>query len=310
MKIAITDVTIDPTLQLRDGLDMDRVHAMQEFEEQGGTLPPITVVGEDNLLADGHHRYEAADSSGRREIDVEQVPGGRPEAIAIAMSRNGSDLTQPLRPAERDKGIKLLLELGWSKAKIAKQTGVAESTVHNAATVLKMRGSNIGTSRTTNPKTLATLPAQVHEQLNDTTLIRIASLDTVEEQAEMATAVAAVGLAEPRVREAVKAVKEKGMTVAEAVEEYTPSGRQMPVPLGDVARRVYQNLDRFLASTMTIEGVERDFWQVLDVLVAEQDRLLDPTVNTLVEKLAEVSSRTDHYATALRSTKALKEVSA
>ena len=65
MRLPLDRVREDPRLQLRDGLDMDRVKAMVEFEEQGGHLPPVDVVGDDNLLADGHHRLAAARRSGR-----------------------------------------------------------------------------------------------------------------------------------------------------------------------------------------------------------------------------------------------------
>ena len=320
MRLAIRDVHPDPAIQLRDGLDMDRVRAMQEFEEQGGHLPPITVVGDDNILADGHHRLEVADSMGRVDIDAERVPGDRTEAVALAIQLNDIATSKPLTRDQRNKGIKLLLAAGWTQEQIATRTGVHDTTISNIGNSLAMRGQitkKVGGRGT--PKRVATLPPEVADKLNDTVLVRIAdSKMPVEKQAEFAAAVAAVpnkknpnktGLSEPRVREALKKVAD-GVPITEAVEEMTPGGGEMPVTMSDVAQQAYQRLDRFLTATMVIEGTKRDFWQVLEVLVTHQSDLLDPTVNTLADKLAELAARSDQYATLLKSRRALKKVSA
>ena len=293
MRLPLDWVKVDPELQLRDGLDMDRVRAMQEFQAAGGTLPPITTVGADNLLADGHHRLYAAHALGRLDIEADNIAGGKAEAIAIALMLNNSALTLPLKPSSVGKGVRALLAMGWTQARIAEATGVAQSTVHNTAAILKIK---------------ANIKSDIHEQLYDSTLLRIAALPTIDQQAEMAAAVVAVGLPEPRVREAVKAVR-AGATVADAVAEATPAGRPTPKTISDVARQAYVRLDDFLAATMTVDGRDLDFWQVLDVIAAQHNAVSPPAIGTLVDRLAEISVRADQYATKLRNG-VLREVTA
>ena len=305
MKLALSDVRVDPELQLRDGLDMDRIKAMTEFEEQGGHLPPITVVGESNLLADGHHRLYVAETMGRVDIEAERLDGDKPEAVAIALQRNDISTSLPLTRTQRNQGVKLLLQAGWTQERIATAAGVHHTTIVNIDNALAMRGAIAKRGATgkggPTPKPVAVLPKEVHEKLNDTTLVRIAELP-VEQQQEMAVAVAEAGLSEPRVREAVKAVK-AGASVADAVEERTSSGTRWAIPKGpsEVATQAYERLDRFLSQPMTVDGRELDFWEVLDVLVATSDKISTPALGTLIDRLADVSIRCDHYATLLRT---------
>ncbi len=315
MKLPLDAVKVDPELQLRDGLDMERVKAMEEFETEGGHLPPITVVGDDNLLADGHHRLYVAHTMGRVDVDAERVPGGKAEAVAVAIQRNDLATTLPLTRAQRNQGVKALLAFGWTQEQVAKATGIHRTTIADIHNALAMRGelpkvrASSRPNGGRNPKAVAVLPADVHEKLSDTVLNRIADgLDDVTQQAEMAAAVAAVGLAEPRVREAIKAV-DGGMSVTDAINEYTPTIHQTPKTMSDVARQAYQRLDDFLNATMTVEGRPLDFWQVLDVIAAQHDTVSPPAINTLVDRLSEVSVRSDQYASKLRNG-VLKEVTA
>ena len=51
-------------------LDKLRVNTMVKKLKDGGVLPPITV-DENNMVIDGHHRYEAYKLAGMNEIPVE-----------------------------------------------------------------------------------------------------------------------------------------------------------------------------------------------------------------------------------------------
>jgi DNA invertase Pin-like site-specific DNA recombinase len=304
MKLPVSAVHEDPELQLRERLDMDRVIAMVEFEEEGGHLPPITVVGEDNLLGDGHHRLAAARRSGKVEIDAERVPGGKDEAIVIAIQRNDISAMDPLTRQERNVGIKILLRAGWTQERIAKATGVHHTTIVNIGNALAMRGALPKAKATgkggATPKPVSVLPKAVHEKLNDTTLVRIADAVPLDQQQEFAKAVADVNLPEPRVREAIKAMKQDGLDAKRAVESVTPTIHEMPRTLPEVAKQARKRLERFLADPMTIEGTERDFWAVLDVL-AGNARSIPLEARGLATLLADVAVKADHYATALRS---------
>jgi ParB-like chromosome segregation protein Spo0J len=278
---------------------MDRVEAMVEFEEQGGHLPPIVVVGDDNLLGDGHHRLAAARRSQKVEIDAERIPGGKPEAVAAAIIFNDIATKLPLTREQRNRGIKQLLQAGWTQKKIALTTGVEESTISGISKVLGMRGFNIEpTGKKSHPKAVAALPSAVHERLNDTTLVRIASVP-IDQQIEFATAVAETGLAEPRVREAIKKLGTNGMTPTEAVYEVAPRGQPMPTPMFEVAKRARRHLDAFLDETMLIDGTERAFWDVLEVIARNPERFDEPSLRGLSTRLAEIAVKADAYASRL-----------
>ena len=300
MRLLVKDIREDPELQLRDGLDMERVKAMNEFEEQGGHLPSITVVGNDNLLADGHHRLEAARRSGKVDIDADRIPGGKPEAIAAALQLNDIATTLPLTRPQRNKGIKMLLQRGWTQQQIAKVTGVERSTIQDIATATRMRGGSIATNGPkAHAKPVAVLPPEVHEKLGDTVLNRIAALP-IEQQPEFAAAVAAANLPEPRVREAIRDLRAGGITPTEAVVGATSQTREMPKTLPEVAKQVRRRLERFLDEPMTVEGVDRDFWTVLEVLSANA-ALIPLEARGLATLLADVSVRADAFSSRLRT---------
>ena len=308
MKLPINRVLEDPEVQLREHLDMDRVIAMVEFEEQGGQLPPITVVGTANLLGDGHHRLAAARRSGKQEIDANRIDGGKPEAVAAAISGNDLSTHAPLNRTQRNQGVKMLLEAGWTQQQIAKTTGVHQTTIMDIHNALAMRGQitkntepSRGAAGGRVPKPVTVLPRAVHEKLNDTILTRIADQVPLEKQGEFATAVARVDLPDPRVREAIKAMqKDKNLSPEAAVFNVTPQVRIVPPTLYDVAKQVRRRLDHFLEETMTVQSVERDFWAVLDVLAANSDGI-EPTLRDLATRLADISVRADYYGSKINT---------
>lgn len=298
MKLAVSDIREDPTLQLRGELDMDRVQAMIEFEEQGGQLPPITVVGPENILGDGHHRLYAAMTSGKRELDANRIEGGLAEAVVAAIVNNDTGTHKPLTRTERNKGIKLLFESGWTQHAIADATGVHQTTITNIGNSLAMRGlvtKKVGGKGT--PKAVAVLPSAVADKLNDTTLVRIADTVPVEQQVEFATAVADAELSEPRVRDAIKELKD-GLSPTEAVQAVAPVTIPKPTSLAEAARQARRRIDTFAATTMVVDGQPRDLWAVLDVLVAHQDTI-PMEARGLSEALAELMVKADYYATRL-----------
>lgn len=301
MKLPIAAVHEDPEVQLRDGLDMDRVEAMVEYEEQGGQLPPITVVGSDNLVGDGHHRLAAARRSGRVEIDANRIEGGMAEAIAAAIRGNDISSHMPLNRIQRNKGVKVLLRAGWTLDQVGKVAGVHGTTIGEIYSVMVARGElkavNTASARTKR-KPVAVLP-EAARHLNDTTISRIVRGVPVDQQAAFATAVADAGISEPRVREAIKKVHQ-GMTPEAAVEDVTPAGRVVPVSFAEVAKQSRRRIERFTSEPMMVEGVERDFWQVLDVL-ASVSASIPLEAKSLARLLSEVAVKADYYATALRS---------
>lgn len=289
MKLPLSAIREDPGVQLRGGLDMDRVEAMTEFVEQGGQLPPVTVVGDDNLLADGHHRLYVAETMGRVDIDANRMPGGSAEAVALAMQLNDIATSKPLTRTQRNEGVKLLLQAGWTKTRIAKVTGVARATIVNIDSALVLREK---------------LPPAVSEEIGDTVAYRIAALPA-EQQVEFAEAVVEAGLSEPRVREAANQLRRNGKSPTDAVEAVTPVIRSVPATLPDVAKQVRRRLERFLEEPMTIEGQERNFWQVLEVLAAHTD-VIPLEAKGLANLMIDMAARSAHFADVLWPAEAIE----
>ena len=255
--LPLVDILEDQTVQLRGGLDLQRVEAMVEYEAEGGRLPPILTVGNEHLLADGHHRIAAARRSGRTDIEVDNRPGGKAEAIALAIQGNDTKLSVPLTRTQRNEGVKLLLLEGWSQEKVASTVGVNHTTIGDIHNSLAMRGLTAkAVGGKGSPKAVAVLPTEVHKHLNDTTLVRIATLPK-EQQADFAAAVARVGLSEPRVREAIKALKDAPERPPESVvADYTPSSlpKKAPLTLPDKAKLLIRALSDFKGKTFGIDG--------------------------------------------------------
>ena len=311
--LELVEITEDPALQLRGGCDTERIEAMEEFVAQGGVLPPITVVGDDNLLADGHHRLLVASRARLPKIEANRVPGGRAEAVAIAIRSNDTAAAMPLTRSQRNAGIKVLLSEGWTQDRIAKETGTARATIVNIGNALSLRGELGKATKAAGdgggriPSRTVVLPKSVHKNLSDTTLARIASVP-VEQQQEFAEAVAATAakrdgvvqvMSEPRVREAIRTLKsDPTITPQEAVRLHAPSTlpKVPPKSTSDVEIMVERRLAAFLDDTITIDGTTRDFWQVVELLAQQRDELQGAGA-AMAEQLRVIAVKAEHYAT-------------
>lgn len=200
MHIALGDISFDPRVQLRTRLNEDRVQGMIEFETEGGTLPPVTIVGDENLLADGHHRFEAANRMGRLDIEANKLTGGFAEAIAEAIRNNDIATSAPLTRTERNRGILELLDAGWKQRKIAQVAGVGQSTVIDVDQIRKARQAT----------------GLTQDEVADDRLRRISSAAPGRE-AEVVQAANDTGINDAQLRAAMKAAKDEGVDPVEAV---------------------------------------------------------------------------------------------
>ncbi len=192
MMLALSDITMDQSLQFRDRLDGKAVEDYADILDQ---LPPIIVFGDDNLLADGFHRVSAAIKAGRTEISAIRREGGHDKAIAAALAENLKATGVRMSTTERNAAIRALMDDGWNASQIGKLTGIAHATV-----------SDIGNSR----KLRQSLPADVASELADTKLYRIATLDESMQEPVARLAIER-NLNEPAVRALVKQVKATGV---------------------------------------------------------------------------------------------------
>jgi len=130
VKIKLTDLIIDPTIQIRRS---NHEATIRRYEEAFENLPPVVVydTSEGRLLADGFHRAAAAERLGKREIEVELRKGTRDDAAEFAVIANTKN-ADPLTPEERDDGVRRLRQLhgdAWSQRDIARAMSVSQRTV-------------------------------------------------------------------------------------------------------------------------------------------------------------------------------------
>ena len=130
----LRDITVDFDLQCRDKPDEERVREYAEEMERGAQFPPLVVFtdGTHHWLADGFHRYWAAQLAGRREIEVQVYDGGKAQTIAYAA---GANVQHGIRRTTADKQLavkKLFVDVGLgnrSDTVIADMVGVDHKTV-------------------------------------------------------------------------------------------------------------------------------------------------------------------------------------
>lgn len=127
--IAVKDVIADPTIQIRRG---NHEPTIRRYMESFENLPPIDLFQTKDglLLADGFHRWAAAERLGRKQIDAKVHKGTREDALefaVVANTKNAHDLT----PDERDDGIRRLKQLhpDWALRQIAEAISVSKDTV-------------------------------------------------------------------------------------------------------------------------------------------------------------------------------------
>jgi ParB-like chromosome segregation protein Spo0J len=129
MKLDVSQITIDPTVDVRRKLDEETI---QEYMDNFAELPPVTVFDTDGelILADGFHRVIAAQRLGISEIEAEVKKGGRDDVLefaAYANTRHGKRLTSD----ERREGIRRLrlLHPDWGYGRVAELMACSEVTV-------------------------------------------------------------------------------------------------------------------------------------------------------------------------------------
>lgn len=146
MKLSISQLTIDPTIDVRQKLDEETI---QRYADSFGDLPPVVAFKTDGeiLLADGFHRVVAAQRLGISEVEGEVKEGSREDALeyaAYANTRHG----KPLTAEERKVAIRRLYQLhpDWGRDRVASVLGCSSWAIDTVLNVDKVKRSVIGAS--------------------------------------------------------------------------------------------------------------------------------------------------------------------
>lgn len=148
--IPLGEMRADPDLQPRATLDLVVLAEYATAMSAGVEFPPVVAFfdGETYWLADGFHRYHAADRAGMRRIATDVRSGGRREAILHGV---GSNADHGLRRTNEDKrrAVEMLFAdpewAAWSDSEIARRCNVDHKTV------AAVRADHLGNSQDAPP---------------------------------------------------------------------------------------------------------------------------------------------------------------
>jgi len=141
VKLKLSQIQRDEKFSPREGTD---VEVAKQYAECFDQLPPIVVfkIAERFVLADGWHRYRAAEILGLTEIPVEARAGSEADLQEFALLANLKH-GKPLSREEKRKVIErfLMLHPERSNSWIAEDLGTTHHTIINIRTELDKGGN-------------------------------------------------------------------------------------------------------------------------------------------------------------------------
>lgn len=126
-RVRLEAIVFDAGTQIRASIDQQVVSDYAEAMTNGAVFPPIVLFhdGTRHYLADGFHRFLAAQRIQWRELEADVRPGTKEDALWFAL---GANRTNGKRLTDGDKKHAILLALaawpGRSANQIAEQIGV------------------------------------------------------------------------------------------------------------------------------------------------------------------------------------------
>lgn len=108
--VKLSEVSLDSDLQPRETITESVVDEYAEAMIRGETFPPVVLFndGAAYWLADGYHRYKAAQKAGLHSVSAEFRTGTRHDALRYALSAN---TTHGLRRSQADRRRAVLIAL-------------------------------------------------------------------------------------------------------------------------------------------------------------------------------------------------------
>lgn len=100
--LALSSIRLDGGTQCRASLDQDHIATLADAWQDGAKMPAVVVFhdGSNYWLADGFHRYHAAQKCEFRDIESEVRSGTRCDAVKFAL---GANAAHGLRRTNADK---------------------------------------------------------------------------------------------------------------------------------------------------------------------------------------------------------------
>ena len=134
LDIDLPNIRPDQSAQPRESLHNDRIAEYAESMKAGDQFPPLTVFhdGEVYWLADGFHRFYAAQHAGRKHIRCYVRQGGLRDAILYSVGANAKHGLPRTDEDKRRAVVRLLADAewgAWSDNDIRKQCKVSLSFV-------------------------------------------------------------------------------------------------------------------------------------------------------------------------------------
>jgi len=131
-RVSMADVAIAEGTQVRAALDSGLVAEYAEAMTDGAMFPPIVLFHDGNryYLADGFHRFMAAQRIELRDIDADVRPGTKEDALWFALGANRKN-GKRLNDTDKRHAIVLALETWPEKSAnmLAKQIGCNQDYV-------------------------------------------------------------------------------------------------------------------------------------------------------------------------------------
>src|SRR3954471_21289733 len=134
--LPLAAICLDDACQPRVVADLNLAGEYAEAMLGEAQFPPVVVFGDGDAgywLADGYHRWHAAEIAGLQTISADVRPGGRREAILHSVGANAEHGWRRSNDDKR-KAVQTLLNdaewSGWSDREIARRCGVSDRMVN------------------------------------------------------------------------------------------------------------------------------------------------------------------------------------
>lgn len=142
--IALSSIRLDGGTQCRASLDQDHIATLADAWQDGAKMPAVVVFhdGSNYWLADGFHRYHAAQKCEFRDIETEVRSGTRCDAVKFAL---GANAAHGLRRTNADK--RRAVEIALKEFPRLSDSELARICAVNHKTVAAARPVNMGNSQ-------------------------------------------------------------------------------------------------------------------------------------------------------------------